>query len=490
MKHRSSLLCLAVAALGAVPAVHSLTDYANVFISPQDILNNTYPNLGPANKTILDWAASSIQGGPWSVIKKPFPPPSGDNHDYMSWAPYWWPDCSNVHNTTALSPQEVWQQCNYVQKDGKLNQGNRIVNNIGDFETMADAILYNSLAYGLTRVDEFTNRVVLYINTWFISPDTRMNPNLNYAQMEGGPTGQVGTHTGILDLKCMTKIVSAILLLREAKAPLWTADIDAAFTSWAKEYIQWLTTAEIALEERKALNNHGSFYFNQLASLQILVGDTDGAKSTIEEYFNGIYMGQIAANGDQPLESARTRPYHYRAYNLAAMITNARLGEYVGVVAWNKTTNAGATIQDALDYAMTIPPGAVEANYVAELYPPVAAVAAVYGDAGGKYSGFLAKAEGAAYVADACFFWSQPLSDSGYAAQLASGSATVTWGAPYSVPTSYHIATDVPTPSATPKGGDGAKQDNAASARGAWRAYGMLYGACAVVMVASFMEFL
>ena len=50
----------------------------------------------------------------------------------------------------------------------------------------------------------------------------------------------------------MTKIVSAVLLLREAKAPLWTADIDTAFTSWAQQYIQWLTTAEIALEERKA----------------------------------------------------------------------------------------------------------------------------------------------------------------------------------------------------------------------------------------------
>ena len=46
-------------------------------------------------------------------------------------------------------------------------------------------------------------------------------------------------------------------------------------------------------------SNHGSFYYNQLASVQVLLGDTTGAQKTIEEYFSGIYLGQIAANGDQ-----------------------------------------------------------------------------------------------------------------------------------------------------------------------------------------------
>lgn len=46
-------------------------------------------------------------------------------------------------------------------------------------------------------------------------------------------------------------------------------------------------------------SNHGSFYFNQLAALQLLVDDKTGAQKTIDEYFDGIYMGQISANGDQ-----------------------------------------------------------------------------------------------------------------------------------------------------------------------------------------------
>ena len=48
-----------------------------------------------------------------------------------------------------------------------------------------------------------------------------------------------------------------------------------------------------------ACSNHGTFYYNQLAALQILIGDTAGAKETIEEYFTTQYKWQIAADGDQ-----------------------------------------------------------------------------------------------------------------------------------------------------------------------------------------------
>ena len=46
-------------------------------------------------------------------------------------------------------------------------------------------------------------------------------------------------------------------------------------------------------------SNHGTFYYNQLAALQVLVGDNDGAKATVEDYFTGKYKAQIAADGDQ-----------------------------------------------------------------------------------------------------------------------------------------------------------------------------------------------
>ncbi len=50
----------------------------------------------------------------------------------------------------------------------------------------------------------------------------------------------------------MAKIVSGVLILRGGKAPGWTSEVDTGFLNWTKEYIPWLTSASIALEEKAA----------------------------------------------------------------------------------------------------------------------------------------------------------------------------------------------------------------------------------------------
>ena len=54
------------------------------------------------------------------------------------------------------------------------------------------------------------------------------------------------------DLKCMAKIASGVLVLRQGQAPGWTTDIDNGFHAWIQQYIPWLTTAELAIQEREA----------------------------------------------------------------------------------------------------------------------------------------------------------------------------------------------------------------------------------------------
>ena len=139
-------------------------------------------------------------------------------------------------------------------------------------------------------------------------------------------------------------------------------------------------------------SNHGTFYFNQLCALYAFVGDNSSAISELEWFYNNTFPAQINANGDQPLESSRTRPFHYRAYNLAALVANAQIGDVVGLSpsAWNRTTSAGATILDALNYAIAQNASASdEADAATELNPTIAIIASKFGDPTGKFAAYL-----------------------------------------------------------------------------------------------------
>lgn len=117
---------------------------------------------------------------------------------------------------------------------------------------MADSVFYNSLSWSFAKESTYADNIVAAIDTWFVAPETRMNPNLNYSQLLRGPGEQKGSSVGVLDLKCMSKVVSAVLLLRHGEAPEWTTAMDAGLIEWANAYIIWLTNNPLALAEKAA----------------------------------------------------------------------------------------------------------------------------------------------------------------------------------------------------------------------------------------------
>jgi hypothetical protein len=405
------LSTLVFSLLAAMPAVLSVPYvlYDNDFIG---IPAKPFPNTTEgAQQSVIQWAGYLASQGPWSVMNKSIVPPSGDKHDYLSWSPYYWPNCSGVGNTTQLTPQQIWTTCPYVNQDGMINPDRALISDQAGFSYLADSVFYNSIAWTLTGMSNYSASAANAVKVWFIDPDTAMNPNLNYAQMIRGPGGQNGTHLGVLDLKTMTKLANGLLILRNGNNSDWTTELDNQMVAWTKEYIKWLQTNPLALQEGAATNNHGTYYYNQLSALQILVGDTSGALNSTNTYFSHPYLNQIDANGQQPLEANRTHPYHYRAYNLAAMIVNARIGKYLGTDYWQTKTSQGATIQTALDFAMVQNITASGDGPADEVYPGIAAVASTYGDPGGKYAAFIASGD-SQYAAQPYFLWNQPLSGS------------------------------------------------------------------------------
>ncbi|EJD39569.1 chondroitin AC/alginate lyase [Auricularia subglabra TFB-10046 SS5] len=402
------------AAAHAVASWDSFISYDNEFVDPDIILSKPWTKdhrTADAAQSIVAWADALYNQGPWSVTYKNIAAPTGDKHDYMSWAPYWWPDCSNVGNKTELTPQQIWVTCPYKDRDGQFVPDVRLINDTGAFAGMSDAVFYNTLAWQITGKEAYAKKAVTDMRTWFIDEDTFMNPNLNFSQVHRGPGVQKGDHCGVLDMKTISKVGSAILLMRKAKFAGWTADDDTKFNSWAKQFIGWLETHPFGHDEGTAPNNHGTYFYNTMVTCQILTGNMTGARHYLDRYFTTQYLNQIDANGEQPYEVVRSRRYHYRAYGLGATIINAKLAQYIGYNVWNLTTSKGGTIQKAADWAMTFDPASTNETTSApaeELYQHVAAVASVYGDPDGKYASFLAS-KNPDYPQSPFFLWNQPL---------------------------------------------------------------------------------
>ncbi|KZS92921.1 chondroitin AC/alginate lyase [Sistotremastrum niveocremeum HHB9708] len=306
--------------------------------------------------------------------------------------------------TKTLSPSATWTSCDYVPRDGQVNPDVRTLNGASDINAVSQSVLYNAIAYALTRQSTYSSNAALFLERFFFDKATFMNPNVNYGQVVRGPGTQTGSYMGIVDLRGMVKVSNAVMILRGIKSPDWTAAKDSAMVSWAKSYIKWLQTSDLGVHAQGAKNNHGTFYYSQLAAIQLLSGDQKGAATSLHTYFTGPYMEQIVASGEQPLEAVRTRPFHYRCFNIEAMLTNAKLGDQLGMNYWTFKTKYGATIQTAINYVMSLNPGKEDGS---EAYPHVAAAAAAYGDPQKKYINYL-RSKSSSYTSQSFWYYDQP----------------------------------------------------------------------------------
>ncbi|QRV90823.1 alginate lyase [Ceratobasidium sp. AG-Ba] len=300
--------------------------------------------------------------------------------------------------TTSMKPSETWSTCPYKPRDGRVNPDVRKLKNAAEVVDMSQAVLWNSIASIASGSDSYAKNAASFISTFFLNDRTRMNPDAEYGQVVRGPPGtQAGSYMGVLDMRGMVKVANAILVLRESKSRHWTPDMDAKMVAWASQYVKWVESSQVGKKAARAANNHGSFYPNQIAALKILAGDFSGAKTILQSYFANQFQ-------EQPLEAVRTRPFHYRCFNLEAIITNAKLGDYIGANFWDSKSKYGATIQTAVNYLMSLDP---RGEKIEEALPHVAAVAAVYGDPQGKYAQYL-KNGNRNYPKKPFWFYDQP----------------------------------------------------------------------------------
>ena len=111
-------------------------------------------------------------------------------------------------------------------------------------------------AWRITGQRKYADHAKRHLHAWFVDVETRMNPNLNYAQaIKGRFTGR---GAGIIDTIHLVEVARAAQLLKASPDVL----------KWFSSYLDWMTTSPNGIAERDAKNNHGTCWTMQVAEFR------------------------------------------------------------------------------------------------------------------------------------------------------------------------------------------------------------------------------
>jgi hypothetical protein len=248
-------------------------------------------------------AASAYVGLPIQTITSfPSDRSPGGLHDYFSQADYFWPNPKNPNGP-------------YINRDGQSNPAN--------FNGHRKAMIALSIqmpaltaAWLLTKDRRYGQHACDHLRAWFITPATRMNPNLEFSQGVHGVS--TGRSYGIIDTLHLVEVARAASIVAPA---LLSAEENAALKNWFQSYLQWMKTSDKGRKERDARNNHATCWALQASEFARLIADSETRDQVYRQYVDILLPDQLAANGSFPQELARTKPYSYSIFNFDVMAT-------------------------------------------------------------------------------------------------------------------------------------------------------------------------
>jgi hypothetical protein len=289
--------------------------------------------LQPALDALRQGADKALAAGPFSVTHKERTPPSGDKHDYLSLAPYWWPDPQSADGLP------------YRRRDGETNPDSKHGTDALPMSAMAKTVETLALASFFFGEAHYAERAALLVRVWFLQPATRMNPHLRFAQAIPGRND--GRGAGLIESRHFITLVDAVGLLAGSQA--WTDEDEQALVAWFQAFVAWMQASPHGKQEAAAQNNHGSWYAAQLACYALFIGDRALARAITAAARSRIAQ-QVEPDGRQPHELQRTRTLSYAVFNLVALMTLAATGQQVGVDLYAYHTPDGRSMRRALDY--------------------------------------------------------------------------------------------------------------------------------------------
>ena len=294
----------------------------------QPYFATTYQELVTEAEKLLD-----VQ--PLSAVMKEKTPGSGDKHDYMSQARYYWPDPSKPDGLP------------YISRDGESNpELNKLDRN--RLGATAQRVTTLALAWYFSNDEKYAQKATELIRVWFFNKDTHMNPNLEYAQMIPGHHNNKGRCYGVIDTYSFVEMLDAVQLLEKSKA--FTPKDSKQLKAWFGKLLTWILNSPQGQEEANQANNHSTAHDAQVIAFALYAGNVKVAQEVINAIPQRRIFTQIEPDGRQPHELRRTLAFGYSQFNLSHFIDIFLMAQKIGISIDNATSTDGRNFYKAMDF--------------------------------------------------------------------------------------------------------------------------------------------
>jgi hypothetical protein len=257
----------------------------------------------------------------------------GGPNDFYSNADYFWPDPTKPDGLP------------YINRDGESNPDNFSQHRLAVRE-LRDAVAALGAAYKITGEDRYVTKAVELLRVFFLDRQTRMNPNLQYAQAVPGRSP--GRSYGIIDGLHLVEIPPAITAMQTS--PAFPAEVLAGLKQWFRDMTDWLMTSENGRIEAAAKNNHSVAYFVQIAAFARFTGDEMKLTECRRQFKEVFVPGQMSVDGSFPLELNRTKPYGYSIFQLDNLAMLCQMLSTTNENLWNFKLADGRGIGVAMEF--------------------------------------------------------------------------------------------------------------------------------------------
>ena len=282
---------------------------------------------------ILRLANRALEMRPPAITDQIATNSTGGPHDFFSQADYAWPNPTNQMGRP------------YIGRDGESNPDVFSYHRMA-MRNMKDAVVALAAAYALTGDDKYARKANDFIRVFFLDPETRMNPNLQYAQAVLG--AQTGNAYGVIDTLHLAELAVAVPFLEKSQA--FDPAVDKGLKQWFSDYIQWITTSTNGVKEMENKNNHSIACFVQLAAFAKFTGDAKVLEMSRQRFKEVLFPGQMTNDGSFPLELKRTKPYGYSIFQADNLATLCVLLSTTNDDFWKFTLPDGRTPKLATEF--------------------------------------------------------------------------------------------------------------------------------------------